>query len=63
MVKQPNSGDNLGISPTHLPAIAVGTGEAYDSAVEVDDMFSACCRRLRSNDSTLQELYLHKKIW
>ena len=62
MVKQPNSGDNLAISPTHPPAIAVGTGEATSSAVEVDDMFSACCRRLRSNDSTLQELYLHKKI-
>ena len=62
MVKQPNSGDNLAISPTHPPAIAVGTGEATSSAVEVDDMFSACCHRLRSNDSTLQELYLHKKI-
>ena len=62
MVKQLNSGDNLDISPTHPPAIAVGTGEATSSAVEVDDMFSACCRRLRINDSTLQELYLHKKI-
>ena len=30
MVKQPNSGDNLGISPTHPPAITVGTGEAYE---------------------------------
>ena len=62
MVKQPNSGDNLAINPTHPPAIAVGTGEATNSAVEVDDMFSACCRRLRSKDSTLQELYLQKKI-
>ena len=30
MVKQPNSGDNLAIRPTHPPAIAVGTGEAYE---------------------------------
>ena len=43
LVQQPNGRGNLGISPTHLPAVAVGTAEATipeSGAVEGDDMFA-----------------------